>query len=103
MGKVVDLSESFMATCDKGEPSLSVSPATECEKVLKCESDLYPDTDLSSNVTRELLIEAQKNDLPHASCMSSVVAAQEDDKHAVFFLDNGVLMRRWSLTQTCYV
>ena len=86
LGENVDLCESFMATLDEGEPS-SLFPATECEKV-NCvnESDLFPaDKDLSLNVTRDILIDAQRNDPSLTSCLSFV-----------FFLDNGVLMRRWS-------
>ena len=97
LGEIVDLCESFMATLDEGEPS-SLFPATECEKV-NCvnESDLFPaDKDLSLNVTRDILIDAQRNDPSLTSCLSSVVAAEEDSKPCVFFLDNGVLMRRWS-------
>ena len=97
LGENVDVGESFMATLDEGEPS-SVSPATECEKV-NCvnPSELFPaDKDLSLNVTREVLIDAQRNDPSLTSCLSSVVAAEEDGKPCVFFLDNGVLMRRWS-------
>ncbi|XP_035851648.1 uncharacterized protein LOC118493913 [Sander lucioperca] len=99
VGVVVDLSESFMATLGEGEPSFPVSPVTECEKVSKCvnEFDLFPaDTDLSLNVTREMLIDAQINDPSLTLRLSSVVAAERDSKPGVFFLDNGVLMRRWS-------
>ena len=97
LGEIVDLCESFMATLDEGEPS-SVFPATECEKVTCVdESDLFPaDKDLSLHVTRDILIDAQRNDPSLTSCLSSVVAAEEDSKPCVFFLDNGVLMRRWS-------
>lgn len=98
LGENVDLSESFMATLVEGEPSCSVS-SDECENVLKCinEFDLFPaDTDLSLNVTREMLTKAQMSDPSLTSCLSSVVAAEEDSKPVRFFLDNGVLMRRWS-------
>ena len=97
--KMGDLCESFMATLGEGEPSFSVSPATECKKLSKCvdESELFPaDTDLSLNLTREMLIDAQKKDLSLTLCLSYVVAAEEDRKPCGYFLDNSVLMRRWS-------
>ena len=99
LGDAVDLSKSFMATLDEGEPSSLVSPTTESENVLKCvhESDLFPtDADLSLNVTKEMLIRAQRNDPSLTLCFSSVVAAEENRRPIVFFQDNGVLMRRWS-------
>ena len=98
LGEAVDLSESFMATLDKGEPSFSVSPTTECDMV-KCviEPDCFPaDADISLNMTREMLINAQRNDQSLTLCLSSVVAAEEDSQPCVFFLDNGVLMRWWN-------
>ncbi|CAJ1076939.1 uncharacterized protein LOC118558122 [Xyrichtys novacula] len=98
-GKAGDLCNSFMATLDEGEPSFSVSPAIECENVSKCvsEPDVFPaDADLSLNVTREMLINAQRNDPSLNLCLSSVVAAEDDSQTCVFFVDNGVLMRRWS-------
>ena len=99
LGETVDLSESFMATLGEGEPSFSVSATNECEKVEKCvdESELFPaDTDLSLNVTRKMLIDAQRNDPCLTLCLSSVVATEENSKPCVYFLDDGVLMRRWS-------
>ena len=99
LGDAVDLSESFMATLDEGEPSSLVSPTTESENVLKSvhESDLFPtDADLSLNVTKEMLIHAQRNDSSLTLCFSSVVAAEENRRPVVFFQGNGVLMRRWS-------
>ncbi|KAK0136914.1 hypothetical protein N1851_026936 [Merluccius polli] len=87
LGETVDLSESFMATLDEGKPSVSVSPTTECD-VVKCviEPDCFPaDADLSLNVTREMLISAQRNDPSLTLCLSSVVAAEEDSQLCVFF------------------
>ncbi|KAK0145445.1 Retrovirus-related Pol polyprotein from transposon 297 [Merluccius polli] len=81
LGDSVDLCESFMATLGEGEPSFSVSPATECDKVATCvnESELFlADPDLSLNLTREMLINAQKKDLSLTLCLSSAVAAEED-------------------------
>ena len=98
LGDSVDLCESFMATLGEGEPSFSVSPATECDKVATCvnESELFlADPDLSLNVRREMLINAQEKDLSLTVCLSSAVAAEEDGNR-VYFLDDGVLMRRWS-------
>ncbi len=60
-----DLFESFMATLDESELLCSVLSASENEKVLTCSkvTDLFPaDTELCLNVTREMLITAQKND-----------------------------------------
>lgn len=88
LGEAVDLSESFMATLDEGEPSSSVSPPTESKNVLKCvcESDPFSaDVYLSINVTREMLIHAQKNDLSLTLCLSSVVAAADKRKPVVLF------------------
>lgn len=88
LSEAVDLSESFMTTLDEGEPSSSVSPSTESKNVLKCvcESDPFPaDVYLSLNVTREMLIHAQKNNPSLTLCLSSVVAATEERKPVVFF------------------
>lgn len=43
-----------------------------------------------------MLIDAQKSDPSLTLCLSSVVAAEEDSKPGVYFLDNWVLMRRCS-------
>ena len=84
---------------------MRVSPLLQCLPPLGAknelkgvnESDLFPaDADLSLNVTREMLILAQENDPSLTLCLASVVAAEENRKPVVFFLDNGVLMRRWS-------
>lgn len=102
MSETVDLSESFLATLNEGEPSLSVIPTIDCENV-KCvnETAIFPaDSELCLNVTKEMLIVAQKNDPSLTVCFSSVVAADDDRKSCVFFLDNGVLMRRWSPDST---
>lgn len=53
-----------MATSDEREPSRSVSPSTESEEVSKCTNVdlLSTEAELSLNVTREMLINAQQND-----------------------------------------
>lgn len=64
-------------------------PTTESEKKL-----LKSVNELRLNVTREMLIDAQRNDLFLTLCLSSVVAAEGNGQPA-FFLENGVLMRWW--------
>lgn len=71
---------------------------TDKGKNVKCadESDIFPNaSELCLNVTREILISAQKG--PSLSvCFSSVVAAEEDRKPCSYFLDKDLLMRHWS-------
>ena len=46
-------------------------------------------------VNRE--IKAQQNDLSLTTCFSSAVASEESEPPTVYFIENGVLMRRWSM------
>ena len=45
----------------------------------------------------EMLIKAQQNDPSLTTCFSSAVATEESRPHTGYFIENGVLMRRWSM------
>lgn len=63
IGETVDLSETFLATLDDGEPSFSVTPTTVCENVKGVnETDIFSaSSELCFNVTKEMFV-AQKKD-----------------------------------------
>lgn len=98
MSKTVNLTDLFLATLDEGEHSFSVTPTDKCKNIMCVdETDIFPNvSELCLNVTREMLISAPKNDPSLSVCFSSVVADGEDRKSCSYFLDNDVLMRRWS-------
>ncbi len=87
-----DLFESFMATLDESELPCSVLPASENEKVLTCSKV----TELCLNVTTEMLITAQKNDPSVSLCLYSATTTGGSQQPVAFFLENGILMRRWT-------
>ncbi|XP_054860848.1 uncharacterized protein LOC129347475 [Amphiprion ocellaris] len=97
LGDIVNLSESFMTTLDENEKSDVTDKIVKTENKSNCKNDtsLFPsDAELTVNVNRDMLITAQKHDPSLAVCFSSVFAT--DSTSPVFFIDNGVLMRKWS-------
>ena len=60
-------------------------------------SELVPtEADLTLDVNREMLIQAQQNDPSLTTCFSSAVATEESRPHIGYFIENRVLMRRWA-------
>ncbi len=87
-GEAEYLSESFMARLDESELPCSVPSASENEKVLTCSNmtDLFPaDTELCLDVTREMLITAQKNDPSLAHCLYSATTTGGSQQPVAFF------------------
>lgn len=58
------------------------------------------DSELGLNVTREMLISAQKDNPALSVSFASVIAAKKDSKSCAYYLDNDVLMRHWSPDST---
>uniref|UniRef100_A0A8C5DT92 Gypsy retrotransposon integrase-like protein 1 n=1 Tax=Gouania willdenowi TaxID=441366 RepID=A0A8C5DT92_GOUWI len=97
LGDVVDLSDSFMTTVDENVKSNIFENIVKSENEIKSKNELclFPsDAELTLNVTREMLITAQRNDKTLTSCLSSASAGV--NTFPVFFFEDGVLMRKWS-------
>uniref|UniRef100_A0A3P9JAN5 Gypsy retrotransposon integrase-like protein 1 n=1 Tax=Oryzias latipes TaxID=8090 RepID=A0A3P9JAN5_ORYLA len=95
MGETIDLSESFMSTLDESE---TLQPPQKRESTIKSETKSGCQTDnMTLNVTRDMLITAQQNDPTLAACFSSAVDnGGEKMPNVIYFMENGILMRRWT-------
>ncbi|CAI5691564.1 unnamed protein product [Oreochromis niloticus] len=93
-GDLVDLSDSFLSDSDP----TSLPP--ECEST-PVSVELQPDEKaLTLPVEKNKLIEAQKNDESLSSCWASVTEPK-CGKSASYLIEDGVLMRYWTLSSGC--
>ncbi|KAI2645228.1 Retrovirus-related Pol polyprotein [Labeo rohita] len=84
----IDLSDSFLGS------EMSDSKA-EVEN--ECSSDVIVQPSFDFPFSKQQLISAQKTDETLLTCRSSVVDESDLPKYAIaYFLDDGVLMRKWS-------
>ncbi|KAL3987989.1 helicase SRCAP [Sarotherodon galilaeus] len=95
MEGVVDLENSFLATADAGR-GVETSGGSECVVRGDDLAMLPSDVNLSLNITKDLLIEAQQRDVTLKPCYVSAAKQGESDMPVVFFIESGVLQRTWS-------
>lgn len=96
----VDLSELFSVPVLKDEicpVQLKVDKQLESQNVLKDTSDISG-IPLTLSVSREQICGAQREDKTLNKCFSSVILTEVTNASVVYFLDNGLLMRRWRST-----
>lgn len=95
MGEMVDLSDTFMVSKDLNKVS-DVTVKEKCENVT-----LMPvETDVDFKIDREMLIKAQQSDSTLVQCWSSAVSDDKQFGSVCFFVENGVLMRKWAPDST---
>ncbi|KAM9440555.1 uncharacterized protein Hap1MRO34_025796 [Clarias gariepinus] len=94
LGDVIDLSDSFLCQEETIKESMpQLNPSVTFTDVPKATSK--PDAEL--RITRAKLAIAQKADPSLTHCFETAVEKGELEKHPIaYFLENGVLMRKWS-------
>lgn len=91
---VVDLSGSFLAKDSSPEPDLSDLPKTSEQKMSSIIGEVAAG---QLSVSRDRLVECQKADADLRKYFSGLSSAENlNTKQVAFFLNQGVLMRKWS-------
>uniref|UniRef100_A0A669BX09 Gypsy retrotransposon integrase-like protein 1 n=1 Tax=Oreochromis niloticus TaxID=8128 RepID=A0A669BX09_ORENI len=92
---VMDVADTFMATLDERK-----SPSCESGRIESGNGVTKLMPGLGEKLNRDALITAQQNDLSLTPCFVSAAASAESKFPTSFFVQDGVLMRRWSPDQS---